>query len=206
MRIVIIEDDTLLREHLRLLLGGEAGIEVVGAFGCAEDALPTLEEIAPHVMLVDIGLPGMSGIEFIRRAKSMFPDAEIMAFTVFEDKDTVFSALKAGATGYILKGATPRELVEALHGLYEGGSPMSPKIARAIIMDFQERGDEQYVLSPREKEILSAVEKGLSYKEIADKLNVSPHTVHTHIKNIYEKLHAKSRSEAILKAKRKGII
>lgn len=206
MRIVIIEDDALLREHLRLLLGGESTIEVVGAFGSAEDALPTLKEISPDVMLVDIGLPGMSGIEFIRRAKSLLPDAEIMAFTVFEDRDTVFSALKAGATGYILKGTTPRELVEALHGLYEGGSPMSPKIARAIIMDFQEMGDEQYVLTPREKEILSAVEKGLSYKEIAEKLNVSPHTVHTHIKNIYEKLHAKSRSEAILKAKRRGII
>lgn len=206
MRLVIIEDDVLLRENLKLLLGGEAGITVVGAFGSAEDALLALKEVIPDVLLVDIGLPRMSGVEFIKYAKNMHPEVEIMAYTVFEDKDTIFSALKAGATGYILKGATPRELIESIHNLYEGGSPMSPKIARALIKDFQEAVDEQYILSHREKEVLSCIEKGLSYKETADKLNVSPHTVHSHIKKIYEKLQAKSRVEALLKARRKGII
>lgn len=207
MRLAIIEDDQLLRENLRLLLGGESGITIVGVFGSAEDALSAVKKgEVPDVMLVDIGLPGMSGVEFIRCIKNMHPDIEIMVYTVFEDRDTIFSALKAGATGYVLKGATPRELVESLHNLYNGGSPMSPKIARALIKDFQEAVDEQYLLTHREKEILSCIEKGLSYKETADRLNVSPHTVHSHIKKIYEKLQAKSRAEALIKARRKGII
>ncbi len=206
MKIVIVEDDSLVRENLKILLGGERDIEIAGAYSSAEEALPVLKEISPDIILVDIGLPKMSGIELIRESKSLLPDVEIMAFTVFEDKDTVFAALKAGATGYILKGATPRELVEALHNLYEGGSPMSPRIARAIIIDLQDANDEQYLLSAREKEILSDVEKGLSYKEIAVRLNISPSTVHSHIKKIYRKLHAKSRKEAFLKARRKGIL
>lgn len=206
MKIAIVEDDSLVRENLRLLLSGERNIEVVGAYGSAEEVIPILKDIRPDIMLVDLGLPGMSGIELIKESKSILPDVEIMAFTIFEDRDTVFAALKAGATGYILKGATPRELVESLHNLYEGGSPMSPKIARAIIMDLQDANDEQYLLSFREKEILTEVERGLSYKEIANKLNISPSTVHSHIKKIYKKLHAKSRKEAFIKAKRKGLL
>jgi DNA-binding NarL/FixJ family response regulator len=207
MRVVLVEDDPLLRENITLLLKGEPGIAVLNSFGSAEEALSALPEIDPEIMLVDIGLPGMSGIDLIRRIKSERPGIEIMAHTIFEDRNNVFSALKAGASGYLLKGSTPRELIEAIFNLYNGGAPMSPKIARAVIREFQEDGvEESYLLSPREQQILSSLEKGLAYKEIAAAFNISPHTVHTHIKNIYEKLQAKSRQEAFAKARRKGIL
>lgn len=207
MKISIVEDDVMLRENLKLLLSGESGISVISAYGSAEDALQGIRKSRPDILLTDIGLPGMSGIELIRKIKDLMPDIEIMAHTVFDDRETVFSAIKAGASGYILKGSTPRELIDALRTLAKGGSPMSPKIARKVIREFQAAGpDEQYLLSHREIEIVKEVENGLTYKDIATKLAISPHTVHTHIKNIYEKLHAKDRPEALVTARRKGII
>ncbi|MDH4164651.1 MAG: response regulator transcription factor [Nitrospirota bacterium] len=207
MKISIVEDDMLLRENLKLLLSGETGISVVGAYATAEDALVGLKRTVPDILLTDIGLPGRSGIELIRDIKDQLPDMEIMAHTVFDDRETVFSAIKAGASAYILKGSTPRELIDALHTLHKGGSPMSPKIARKVIREFQDEGsDEQYLLSPREKGIVKEIENGMTYKDISVKFNISPHTVHTHIKNIYEKLHAKDRQEALVVARRKGII
>jgi DNA-binding NarL/FixJ family response regulator len=207
MKIVIVEDNRLILENLRLLLNGEAGITVVGAFGSAEEALPELANCAPDVMLVDLDLPGISGIELTRRSKARSPELDIMAYTIFEDRETVFSAIKAGASGYILKGSSPRELVESLNSLFHGGAPMSPKIARKVIQEFQdEEVSEDNLLSQREKNIVKGIEQGLTYKNLAEKFNISPHTVHTHIKNIYEKLQAKDRQEAISKARRKGII
>ena len=207
MKISIVEDDVLLRENLKLLLSGESGISVVSVYGSAEEALQGIRKARPEILLADIGLPGMSGIELIRKVKDLMPDLEIMAHTVFDDRETVFSAIKAGASGYILKGGTPRDLIDALHTLAKGGSPMSPRIARKVIREFQDAGtDEQYLLSHREAEIVKEVENGLTYKDIAVKLGISPHTVHTHIKNIYEKLHAKDRPEALIAARRKGII
>jgi two-component system, NarL family, response regulator len=207
MKVSIVEDDVLLRQNLKLLLGGETGITVVSVYGTAEEALAGIKRARPEILLTDIGLPGMSGIELIRELKDQMPGLEIMAHTVFDDRETVFSAIKAGASGYILKGSTPRELVDALHTLAKGGSPMSPKIARKVIREFQDEGiDEQYLLSHRETEIVKEVENGLTYKDIAVKLNISPHTVHTHIKNIYEKLHAKDRQGALIAARKKGII
>ena len=130
-----------------------------------------------------------------------------MAHTVCESRESVFSAIKAGASAYILKGSRPVDLIEALNELYEGGAPMSPKIARMVIQEFQDKGiEEQYLLSQREKEVLKGMENGCTYKEMADKLNVSPQTIHTHVKNIYEKLQAGDRQEALLKARKKGII
>jgi DNA-binding NarL/FixJ family response regulator len=207
MKIAIVEDDKLLRENLKLLLGGEQGMSVVGTFATAEEASVGLKRLKPDVLLTDIGLPGMSGIDLIRDVKDRIPDLEIMAHTVFDDRETVFSAIKAGASAYILKGSTPRELIDALHTLVKGGSPMSPRIARKVIREFQDEAvDEQYVLSPRERDIVKEIENGLSYKDIATKYTISPHTVHTHIKNIYEKLHAKDRQGALVAARRKGII
>ena len=207
MKVSIVEDDVLLRQNLNLLLSGETGISVVSVFASAEEALAGIKRARPEILLADIGLPGMSGIELIRELKDQMPDLEIMAHTVFDDRETVFSAIKAGASGYILKGGTPRELIDALHTLAKGGAPMSPKIARKVIREFQDEGaDEQYLLSHRETEIVREVENGLTYKDIALKLSISPHTVHTHIKNIYEKLQAKNRHDAISKARKKGII
>jgi DNA-binding NarL/FixJ family response regulator len=207
MKVSIVEDDVLLRQNLKLLLSGERGISVVSVYGSAEEALSGIKRTRPEILLADIGLPGMSGIELIRELKEQMPGLEIMAHTVFDDRETVFSAIKAGASGYLLKGSTPRELIDALHTLAKGGSPMSPKIARKVIREFQDEGiDEQYLLSHRETEIVKEVENGLSYKDIAVKLTISPHTVHTHIKNIYEKLHAKDRQGALVAARKKGII
>ncbi len=158
-------------------------------------------------MLCDLGLPGMSGIEFIKKIKAESPSLEIMAHTVFDDRENVFSALKAGASGYLLKGCSPREIIEAIYELHQGGSPMSPKIARKVIHEFQDAEiAEQFVLSQREKSILKCIELGMTYKEIATDLSISSHTVHSHIKRIYEKLQSKDRTEALVKARKSGVI
>jgi two-component system NarL family response regulator len=207
MRIMVVEDNNLLRENLRILLSGEPSVDVVGSFETAEEALGRFNECNPDILLADLDLPGMSGVEMIKRAKRSYPDLDIMAFTIFEDRDTVFAAIKAGASGYLLKGSSPRELLEALSSLSQGGAPMSPKIARKVIREFQTVKDNgESILSHRETEIVKCIEHGLSYKEIADRFCISPHTVHTHIKNIYEKLQVKDRTSAILKARKKGII
>jgi len=207
MRIAIVEDNQILLENLKLLLMGETNIEVVATSSSAEGALKSFDFSKTDIMLVDLGLPGMSGIDLIGKIKMKYPELEIMAHTVFENRESVFSAIKAGASAYILKGSRPVELIESLNKLYEGGAPMSPKIARMVIQEFQDKGsDEQYLLSRREKEVLIEIERGLSYKEIATKLNISPQTIHTHIKKIYDKLHAHDRQDALLKARKKGII
>ena len=207
MRLIIVEDDPILLESLKLILGGEAGITVAGAFGNAEEALRALKKSSPEVMLTDLGLPGMSGIELIKKAKDAMPELEIMTHTVFEDRENVFAAIKAGASGYILKGSSPREIVEAIHEIHKGGAPMSAKIARKVIHEFQdENAEDQFILSQRERDIVKCIEQGLTYKEISLKLKISSHTVHTHIKNIYEKLQAKDRGEALVKARKTGII
>ena len=159
------------------------------------------------MVLCDLGLPGMSGVELIKTLKKSMPAIEFMAHTVFDDRENVFSAIKAGASGYLLKGSSPRELIEALYELYKGGSPMSPKIARRVIHEFQDENiGEQFILSHREKAIIKCVEHGMTYKEIAVELSISAHTVHSHIKRIYEKLHAKDREEALSNARKTGMI
>lgn len=207
MRLIIVEDDRTLLQSLQLLLAGEPGIVIAGAFKTAEETLAALESVHAEIMLVDLGLPEMSGIDLIWMARSLCPEMDILVHTISEERTSVFSALKAGATGYILKGGTPRELVEAIFALHKGGAPMSPKIARMVIKEFQSScSREQAILSRRERDILLGLEKGRTYKEIAGLLNISPHTVHTHIKNIYEKLQTKSREDALRKAARIGIL
>ncbi|MBT3273356.1 MAG: response regulator transcription factor [Spirochaetales bacterium] len=207
VRIVIVEDNDLLRNNLQILLEGEKGVSVVGTYPDAEDALENIDDIPFDILLADIGLPGRSGIELIGEVKSRYPDVDILAHTVFDNRGTVYSAIKAGASGYMLKGSSPRELIEALHSLHHGGAPMSPKIARAIITDMQDGSEkEHYILSPRETQILKGLEDGFTYAELAEQFNISSHTVHSHIKNIYEKLHARGRQDALVKARKKGII
>lgn len=207
MRIALIEEDKILLGKLNLLLYGEADLEVVAAFTSAEEALEKLGEVSPEAMLVDTALHGISGIELIKAIKKRMPEIEVVAFSGIKDRQTVISAIKAGASGYILKEASPRELIEAFHDLCNGGAPMSPIIARTLIKELQQEdcSDEELILSNREKDIFRHLEKGLSYKEMAGNLNISHHTVHAHVKNIYSKLQANGRIDALQKARKNGV-
>lgn len=207
MKLYIIEDNQILLQNLTILLNGENDIEVQGGAICAEDALKELQELEIDIVITDMGLPGMSGVEFIKELKIVKPHIQIIANTICEDNETVFDAIRSGASGYMLKGSTPRELIEALHELYSGGAPMSSKIARKVILEMQsETANEQYLLTPKEKEVLRLIEKGYSYQESAKELSVSRHTINSHIKKIYQKLHAKNKQEALLQARKIGII
>ena len=145
MRISIVEENQTLLENLRLLLTGEPNCEIVGAFSSAEDAIPAIHNNPPEVLLTDLAFPGMSGVELIGNVKQKYPEIDVMAHTVSESRESVFSAIKAGASAYILKGSRPVELIEALNELYEGGAPMSPKIARMVIQEFQDKGNRRAV-------------------------------------------------------------
>jgi two-component system NarL family response regulator len=210
LNLLIVEDDALLRENLRVLLSGEPGLRLAATCASAEEALGVLRaRAAPpaDVMLTDLGLPGLGGVELIRQAKALCPELDILVLTVSEDRDAVFAALKAGASGYIVKGATPRELVESIAELRAGGAPMSPKIARLVIRNFQDTpADGDDLLTAKERGVLAGIASGLSYKEIAAQLFISPHTVHSHVKHVYEKLQARDKRDALAKARRKGLI
>lgn len=207
MRVLIVEDDTSLLKYTTMLLNGDPGISVVGSYTTGEDALANMERLQPDILLLDIGLPGISGIDVIEKAKPLMPDMEIIVHTVFDDKKNVFQALKKGAVGYILKGCRPNELINAFYEIMEGGAPMSRQIARSVITGLQKKtGPPPSILTAREIQILELMDQDCKYAEIADTLCISPHTVHTHIKHIYEKLHAKNREEVFTKARKKGIL
>jgi len=208
IQIAIVEDDRTTRDALSILLGGEPSLDVVGVYGHADELLDALAALSVDIVLTDLGLPDVEGPELIAAIKQRRPTVECMAYTVSDARDVVFAALRAGATGYILKGCSPRELIEALHTLSRGGAPMSPRIARSVVRTFQDETaiDEDYLLSSRERDVLHQLEKGLSYKEVGQALSISPHTVHSHIKRIYEKLHAQSRAEAVRIARMKGLV
>ena len=208
LRIAIVEDDDVTRESLAILLAGEPSLQVAGVFATAGELLAVVDELEADVLLTDLGLPDTPGPELIAAVKSRRPLWEILAYTISETRATVFAALRAGAIGYILKGASPRELVEALQGVARGDAPMSPRIARMLVREFQSAPsvDEDYMLTAREREVLTQLERGLSYKDVATALAISPHTVHSHIKRIYEKLHAQNRDEAVRIARLKGLV
>lgn len=208
MNLCIIEDNPDLLANLRLLLGGEPGITVVGAFGSAEAALEDAPWDRCEVLLVDIDLPGLSGVDVIREVHPRHPHLQILVHTISENRATVFAALKAGAMGYLLKGSSPRDLIESLRTLHAGGAPMSPKIARKVILELQGQADlpDQAGLTQRELEVLTGIAQGKSYKELADALGRSPHTIHAHIKSAYEKLQAANRTEALQKARSLGVL
>lgn len=206
MNLCIVEDNAALLKSLAARLSREPDIRVVSANASAEEALEQCPWGEVDILLADIDLPGMSGIELIRRIRENIPAVISMAFTICEDRATVFSALKAGAYGYVLKGDSPQDLLESLRELARGGSPMSPSIARQVIREFHPAGESEEALTPREQDVLKLVAEGRLYKEIADAFGLSAHTVHTHIKRIYGKLHAHGRMDALCKAREAGLL
>jgi two-component system NarL family response regulator len=206
MRVAIVEDDSVTRETLKLLLENEPQIESVRVFDSGESLLESLDKVVADVLLVDLDLPGMHGTELIHKVKLVRPDLDMLVYTIYEDRENVFAAIKAGASGYILKGRSARDLIESLLVLEQGGAPMSPRIARKVIGEFQKVAVPENPLSPKESRIIRFIEEGLTYNIIAERLNISPHTVHNHIRNIYVKLHATNRTDALNCARRIGIL
>lgn len=200
--VAIIEDDSELRESFRETLAASAAWSVVGCFARAETALPAIEAAPPAVAIVDIQLPGISGIECVRKLKPLCPDTQFLMVTVFDNADRVFEALAAGASGYLLKRDAPLRLMEALEDVLGGGSPMSSAIARKVVQHFQKPAvpsQEDYNLTVRETEVLDLLSKGALYKEIASDLDIRLETVRFHLNNIYRKLHVRTRTEAVVK-------
>ena len=201
--IAIVEDLDVVRNGLKDFISLSTDFLVVGSFKTGEEALQKLPQINPDIVIMDINLPGMNGIECIRQVKDMSPSTQFMMFTVYENDDKVFEALKAGASGYLLKNTGLLQIAESVKELHEGGSPMSANIARKVVNLFRDTDKKTPfldLLSNREKEILQLLAKGLLYKEIAEQLNITTGTVRIHIHKIYEKLHVQNRTEAINKA------
>ena len=200
--LAIVEDLSEVREGLNQFLSLNPEFKVLDTFKTAEEALYEIPRLKPDIVIMDISLPGMNGIECIRQVKGKSPSTQFMMFTVYENDEKVFEALKAGASGYLLKNTGLLEMVESLKELYNGGSPMSSNIARKLVIIFREQQNEMTqveILSNRENEILQLLSKGLLYKEIAGQLSISVSTVRQHIHNIYEKLHVQNRTEALNK-------
>jgi len=200
--ICIIEDIIDIQKGLQEIIESDERFNLLRCFDNAEDAIHELPQIQPDVVLTDINLPGKTGIDCVQEIKSILPDLQFIMFTIYEDNDQVFEALKAGASGYILKNTAPEKIIESLIELHEGGSPMSPKIARKVLSTFNAPMAENPVeelLSKREQEVLELLSKGFLYKEIADKLNISISTVKRHLNSIYTKLQVQNKVEAVNK-------
>lgn len=211
IRVAIVEDNNNIREGLAALINGTEGYKCIGSYGDCESFLAELKEGLLDVVLMDIGLPGINGIEGVKRAMKIDSDLSILMLTVYEESNVVFEALCAGACGYLVKKTPPSRLLEAIREVYDGGSPMSSRIARQVITVFQQQNqaepvEDEYKLTPREIEVLTRLAEGNNYNEIADVLYISVDTVRHHIRNIYTKLHVHSQSEAVAKAIRKGLI
>jgi DNA-binding NarL/FixJ family response regulator len=200
--VSIVEDDARVRGSLSKLIDGTAGFRCVSSHSSAEDALKEIPKHKPEVVLMDINLPGANGVECVRQLKPQLPGTQVIMLTVYQNTEHIFNALAAGATGYMLKQTPPSELLAAIKDVQGGGSPMSGHIARKIVQSFQHEvpaASDAQKLSPREAEVLDLLAKGFLYKEIAEQMKVSYATVHTHIRHIYEKLHVRSRTEAVAK-------
>jgi RNA polymerase sigma factor (sigma-70 family) len=187
------------------VIGRAEGFRFASDYGSAEDALAGLPKVKPDVVLMDINLPGMNGVECVRQLKVLLPATQVMMLTVYEDTENIFNALAAGASGYMLKRTPVKELIEAIHEVKRGGSPMTTHIARKVVLSFQKTSGQKQAanelseLSEREQQVLDLLAQGLIYKEIADKLEISYETVHTYIRRIYEKLQVRTRTEAVAK-------
>jgi DNA-binding NarL/FixJ family response regulator len=211
IRILLYEDNRDLREGMTFLLQATPNLELVGAFpdtGNLEMQVPGLK---PDVILMDIDMPGRTGIEATPVVKALRPEAQVLMLTVFEDEDKIFQAIRNGASGYLLKRTPPTEIIAAIHDVHRGGSPMTSSIARRVLQFFQQQPanhqpKQDYDLSPRELDILKSLVKGYSYKLIADEHFISIDTVRSHIRHIYEKLQVNSKTEAVLKALKERIV
>lgn len=208
IRVVLVEDQAPLRDGLRSLIEAKSDFRVVGSHGSMEEALAAPDPSA-DVGLFDIGLPGIDGVEGVRRWRARSPSTQILMLTVFSDRELVFDALCAGACGYLLKDTPPARLLEAIREVKEGGAPMTPEIARKVITTFQRTPEPQLDvarLSPRERDVLELLAEGHAYKTAASALGLSQDTIRFHIRHIYEKLHVHSKSEAVIKAIRSGLV
>jgi DNA-binding NarL/FixJ family response regulator len=204
--VSIVEDNEQLRQTLARVLNRSEGFRCISHYADAETALQNLPKDAPDVVLMDINLPGMNGVECVRQLKQAAPKVQAVMLTVYEDTENIFNALAAGASGYMLKRTKTAELLDAIRDVQKGGSPMTAHIARRVVQSFQKAGPSPKPtenLSQREQEVLDCLSQGYLYKEIADKLGISYETVHTYIRRIYEKLQVRTRTEAVAKFLRK---
>jgi len=207
--VAIVEDSRDLRMGTSYILEGASDCRCVGAFSRAEDLLARIDTLRPEVVLMDIGLPQMSGVDATRLIKARHPEIEIVILSVFEDDDNIFRALCAGAGGYVTKPVMPQRLLEVVQEAADGATPISPHIARKVLRLFMKHvpaPEDHYDLTAREREVLELLVAGHDFKEIADALIVSVYTVRAHIRNIYDKLHVHSKSQAVAKALREGLI
>jgi len=211
IRVTIFEDNNSLRNGLYQLINGSDGFTCVGAFEDCLDLIKNIEDTKPNVVLMDIEMPGINGIEAVRMLREKYPDLKILMQTIFEDNEKIFQSILAGASGYILKNTSPSRFLDFIKETYEGGAPMSPSVATKVLKMMAEQSSSSATtnrsnLSDREKEILSCLVKGMSYKLIADACFISIDTVRGHIRSIYEKLHVHSKGEAITKAIKSNIV
>jgi DNA-binding NarL/FixJ family response regulator len=208
IKVAVFDDNKTLRNGLQLLINSSEKLSCVGVFENCLHVLEDIESTDPDIVLMDINMPYINGIEALKMVKSKFPSVKVLMQTVFEDDDKVFASLCAGASGYILKNTTPDKILQAIREVNDGGAFFTPSIAKKVLNNFQlQPGKAEYIqLTEKEKEVLKHLVDGLSYKMIADKVTVSFHTIHSHIKNIYEKLHVNSKGEAVAKAIKNKLI
>jgi DNA-binding NarL/FixJ family response regulator len=199
--VAIVEDNPELRSTLSRIVSDAPGCELVGSSDTAEEALAKFPKLSPDIVLMDIHLPGRSGIECTRKLRDLCPDTRVLILTVYDDSENILNALKAGANGYLLKRASPQEIVRAISDVHEGGAPMSSQIARKVVASFRETPPDPATetLTDRESEVLGFLTKGYSTKEIAERMSISLNTIKTHLKHIYAKLHVRSRAEILLR-------
>lgn len=200
--VSLVEDDLGTREKLLAVLGNTPSLRCLNAYASGEEALQKIVDAVPDVVLMDINLPGMNGIQCVGQLKAKLPKVQVLMLTTYEDSKLIFDSLRAGASGYLLKNMPPAEVVQAVEQVSAGGSPMSMAIARKVVNHFQQikqAPTEMDLLSKREQEILALLAKGYLYKEIADQLGITPGTVRVHLHTVYEKLHVSSRTEAVVK-------
>lgn len=202
INVAIVEDDEEIRANLAYRIKTNRSFRLLSSYANAESALAELPDLKPNVVLMDINLPGMDGVECVRQLKIKMPAVQFIMLTVYEDSNRLFKSLRAGASGYMLKRTPPSRLAAAIREAFEGGSPMTPQIARRVVQHFQSytEPDGQFQhLTPRENDVLDQLAKGFRYKEIEDNLKISAGTLHSYIRNVYEKLHVHSRTEAVVK-------